>query len=292
LHRHYGSRIKLHPDKPEESLESTVRALWLRATGHPLSSAQAMEMSLPEPTSEQAAELTKLLEQRAGGVPLAYLTGKQSFMGLEFHCGPSALIPRKETELLGATVCSLLRREILPRTAHPRVLDLCAGAGNLACSVAHYLPQCNLFASDLSPDACKLARQNARTLQLNHRVRVLTGDLFAPFERDESGNCFDLIMCNPPYISAARLPQMELEIIQHEPRMAFDGGPFGLNVLSRLLRDAPRFLRPEGWLSFEAGLGQGAALVKRLAKDSQYRRVDGVPDSNGEVRVLVAQIAS
>src|SRR5581483_1116945 len=159
LQRQYDARIKLHRDKPEESVESTVRALWLCAVGHPISSAKAMRVPLPDPTPEQAAKLTELLEQRAGGVPLAYLTGKQSFMGLEFQCGPSALIPRKETELLGATACLLLRGEILPRTNRPRVLDLCTGTGNLACAVAHQLPQCDLVASDLSPDACDLARQ-------------------------------------------------------------------------------------------------------------------------------------
>jgi release factor glutamine methyltransferase len=291
LHRQYGDRIKLNADKPEESLESTMRALWLCAVGQPVSSVKAMEVPLPDPTPEQAAKITELLDQRAGGVPLAYLTGRQSFMGFEFQCGPAALIPRRETELLGATACSLVRGEILLRTAHPQVLDLCTGTGNLACAIARQLPQCNLVASDLSAEACDLARQNARTLQVEDRVRVLVGDLFAPFEHNQLANCFDLIMCNPPYISAARLPRMEPEIIQHEPRMAFDGGAFGLGVLSRLLRDAPRFIGPEGWLAFEAGAGQGAGLVKRLAKDPQYRRVDGVPDSNGEVRVVIAQVA-
>jgi len=127
-------------------------------------------------------------------------------------------------------------------------------------STAHMLaiPQSQVYAADLSEDAVALARENARHLQLHSRTEFGAGDLLAPFDKPELHGTIDLLTCNPPYISSAKVDHMHQEIAAHEPHLAFDGGPFGVNILMRLLQDAPRFLNHNGWLAFEVGLGSFA----------------------------------
>jgi len=287
----YGSRIQALPDKPEESLEATVRGLWLSAAGIPVPAEKAMTMELPGLSGPQQQKLTELLEKREQGTPLAHLTGRQLFMGLEYICSGQALIPRKETEILGNAARKLLAEEILPARSEPQVLDLCTGSGNVACALAKGVPSSRVFAVDLAPEAVELAGMNARQLGCGDRVKLFCGDLFAPFESAQFQHFFDLITCNPPYITTAKLASLNPEIIGHEPKLAFDGGPLGVRILWRLLQDAPRFLRAGGWLAFEVGLGQGQGLLQRLRKNSQYTKVSGMPDGAGNIRAIVAQIS-
>jgi release factor glutamine methyltransferase len=286
----HASSIHSLPDKPEETLEAVVRSLWLCAAGVPVSALKAATVPLPLLTDQQQQILAGLLEQRSGGVPLAHLTGRQNFMGLEYVCSKQALIPRKETEILGNAALALLEERIAPVNGNPRVLDLCTGSGNLACAIAFYKPACEVIAADLSPEAVELARINANQLGCAERVKVFAGDLFSPFESDEYYKSFDLITCNPPYITSAKLPTLAEEVIGHEPKMAFDAGPLGLAVLWRLLQHAPRFLKAGGWLAFEVGLGQGTALAQRISKNPQFTEVQGKFDQQGQVRAIVGRL--
>ena len=281
------SKINLLPDKPEETIETTVRALWLCAASVPASAARAVKMPLPSLTEDQRQKLADLLEQRSRGVPLAHLTGWQHFMGLEFKCTSQALIPRKETEILGNAARAILADKYL--RDNPRVLDLCTGSGNLACAMACHAPQCVVFAADLSREAVELARSNARHLGCVDKIHTFAGDLFAPFESEQFYRSFDLIICNPPYITSAKLPSLNQEIIGYEPKMAFDAGPLGLSILWRLFQDAPRFLKNGGWLAFEVGLGQGAGLVQRLSKNTRFTNVQAMLDEKGNIRAIIGQ---
>ena len=185
--------------------------------------------------------------------------------------------------------CSLLVGEILPRNPRPRVLDVGTGTGNLSCYLARQFPNCTIIATDISPAAAQLAEENIKRLGCEEKVVVLVGDLFAPF-RDEQ-NSFDLILCNPPYISTSKLQQIDPEISKHEPKLAIDAGPFGLAVLGRLTRDAPLYAKPGGWLAFELGVGQGPGIMQRLSKDARYQRVNGFMDDDKNVRAIAAQIS-
>jgi release factor glutamine methyltransferase len=288
----HGARCTALPDKPEESTESTVRGLWLCAAGIPVSAERAMTMDLPPLTAQQQQRLTDLIEQREQGIPLAHLTGRQQFMGLEYICTGKALIPRKETEILGNAARNLLTQQILPARARPQVLDLCTGSGNIACAIAICAHSCVVYGVDLSPEAIDLAGVNARLHGCGDHVKLFCGDLFTPFESQQFHHFFDLITCNPPYITTAKLTALNPEIIAHEPRMAFDGGPLGVRVLMRLLQDAPRFLRIGGWLAFEVGQGQGPGILQRLRKNNQYSEVTNFSDNNGHIRAIAAQISS
>lgn len=294
------SAMQTLPDKPEETPETTLRALWCLAAARPMSAEAASHLAndaLPALDAAQDAQLDALIAQRLAGVPLAHLTGRQAFMGLEMLAGPQALIPRRETELLARAALAHLRE-----MAQPRVIDVCTGSGNLALAMAQGVPTSRVWGADLSPEAVALAEANARHLGLSERVQWRCGDLLAPFDAGEANAAHgphqddaadflghtDLLLCNPPYISSGKLDSMPAEIVQHEPSLAFDGGPFGIRILQRLMKDAPRFLRPGGWLGLEVGLGQGPAVQQWLARTGQFGAPQAVLDDHGQVRSLLA----
>ena len=280
--------LQVLPDKPEETSVATVRALWHLASGEPMSARLATERTLPSLDAAGRARLRSLVVERLSGTPLAHQTARQSFMGVEMLAGPAALIPRQETELLARAATSLLRRlaETSPRLV---VIDVCTGSGNLAAVLALAEPSASVHASDLSSDAVALARRNLGLLGLDDRVSLRVGDLLEPFDVDEFRGGVDLLTCNPPYISTGRLDEMPVEIVGYEPTLAFDGGPLGVRILQRLIREAPRLLRPGGWLAFEVGAGQGPAVEQRLRRSDDYGQVEGVMDATGQIRAVLAE---
>jgi release factor glutamine methyltransferase len=275
-------------DKPEENPTSAIRALWFASAGQHRSVQKAAVGDLPTLSGAQQNRLNRLIEQRLSGVPLAHLVGWQNFMGLELKAGPQALIPRKETEILGHS--ALQRLHDLVRTrGRARVMDVCTGSGNLALALAVREPACQVVASDLCAEAVALARENALIHRLQDRVEFRIGDLFVPFAQGDFDGTMDLVVCNPPYLSSSKARALPREIGEFEPREAFDAGSFGLAIISRLISDAPRFLKPDSWLCFEVGLGQGPFFAARLEKSGAYQTVEPVKDAAGEVRTLVAQ---
>jgi release factor glutamine methyltransferase len=147
-------------DKPEETLEGTVRALWLAAAGEPRPVRDVAGVSLPALDQAGWSRLEALIARRRDGEPLAYLTGRQRFAGVELLAAPGALIPRVETELLANTAIEKLRT--MPSAGGPRrALDLCTGSGNVALAVAHHVPDAQVEGCDLSEEAVALARKNA-----------------------------------------------------------------------------------------------------------------------------------
>ena len=286
--RELGAICQALPDKPAETAMATTTALWHAAAGTPLSVQQARGVPLTALSTTAAGRLRGLVAKRLQGVPLAHLTGWQQFMGIDFHASAGALIPRVETELLGYAALELLRNNI-HASDHPKVLDVCTGSGNLAVALAYHEPRARIWASDLSADAIALARRNAAHHKLADKVTFLTGDLLAPFDVAAFHGTVDLLVCNPPYISSGKVDTLPGEIIGHEPRLAFDGGPLGIRILQRLINEAPRFLREEGWLAFEVGLGQARGIKRRLEQQGCYHDAREIADSDGEVRALLAR---
>jgi release factor glutamine methyltransferase len=289
LSERIATGVQFLADKPEENADSTTRALWHAAAGEPKSVVAATATAELPPLDAVAIErLETLVARRLDGVPLAHLTGRQHFMGLEMLAGPEALVPRVETELLAraAIDCAL---ELGAGALSIRVVDLCTGSGNVALAIAAHVANAQVFGADLDASAVALAQRNAQHLGLDGRAQFRAGDLLAPFDTPPFLGQVDLLTCNPPYISSAKVGQMAQEISAHEPRMAFDGGPLGISILLRLIEEAPRFLRSGGWLAFEVGLGQGASVVRRLQKDASFREVRAVDDHAGAVRAVLAR---
>jgi release factor glutamine methyltransferase len=212
-----------------------------------------------------------------------YRKGSTDFMGLEMLIAPGALVPRLETELLGTTAVDVLYQMNLPA---PRVVDMCCGAGNLACAIAHHVPTARIWASDLT-DACfEATRRNIAHHGLADRVSVSQGDLFEALSTLVVQGTIDLIVCNPPYISEKRLEGDRSHLVALEPREAFAAGPYGIAIHMRVLKDALGYLRPGGALVFEVGLGQDRQVTSLLERSRGYENIRAVTNSAGEARVV------
>jgi release factor glutamine methyltransferase len=168
-------------------------------------------------------------------------------------------------------------------------MDICCGSGNLGLAIAHYNPEAIVFATDLSEEAVALTRDNISFLNLNQRVKAEHGDLFSAFENDEYYKNIDLVVCNPPYISSAKVTKMNAEISAHEPALAFDGGIFGTKIIQKLIMEAPKFLAHAGWLLFEVGLGQGEFMMRLCEDTKRYSQIESVRDEQNNIRVIAAR---
>jgi release factor glutamine methyltransferase len=221
-------------------------------------------------------------------VPLAHLTGRQDFMGQVLLASPAALVPRRETEQLGYAAVDRLQSLAVES---PLVVDVCTGAGNVALGIAAHVNTARVFGADLSEEAIDLARDNARFIG-REDVEFRAGDLLNPFNETPFHKAVDVLTCNPPYISSTRVETLHHEISRHEPSLAFDGGPFGVGIIRRFLKEAPDYLKPGGWLLMEIGAGQGASVAKSLAGNPRYDEVNTYSDANGEIRVVEARCAA
>jgi len=216
--------------------------------------------------------------RRARREPIAYILGRREFWSLDFEVNRDVLIPRPETELLVETAISLLRRRRLTR---PRIADVGTGSGCIAIALARELPAAALWASDVAPPALAVARRNALRLGVASLIQFAEGDLLAPLQPEAP---FDLICCNPPYVSSAASLQPELA---YEPTRALFAGADGMATIRRLIAEAPECLRRGGSLLVEIGQGQADA-VRALAAASGFFRVDIRDDYAAIPRLLVA----
>lgn len=280
--------IEFLEDKPEENLESTLKACWFKAAGIPKSVVKAMQEPLPSLDEQQIKVLLQLIGRRQKNIPLAHLTGRQHFMGIEMLSDKRALIPRKETEILAKKALEI-SNEHASKKDEVWVMDICCGCGNLGLTIASYNTKSKVLIADLSHEAVELANENIAFLKLHHRVKAFQGDLFAPMEEAEFYEKTNLIICNPPYISSAKVTKMHLEISAYEPALAFDGGMFGTKIIQRLLNEAPRFLCKGGSVIFEVGAGQGEFMMRLCEQTDQYFDIEPVRDNTGFIRAIHAK---
>jgi release factor glutamine methyltransferase len=243
----------------------------------------AAKASTPTAYEETARGMA---ERRATRVPLAYVTGHKEFMGIDLIAAEGALVPRVETELLGYEALDVLRSSGL---ATPLVIDMCCGSGNLACAIAHYHPSAHVWASDLTDSCVEISRRNVNHVGVSDRVVVVQGDLFAGLAGLGLEGSIDVIVCGPPFISQAKLATDSAWLLEHEPREAFDGGPYGLSVQQRIVKEALPFLRPGGMLLFETGLGQERPARMIFERAKAYEDIRLVENLLREVRVISAR---
>ena len=222
----------------------------------------------------EAARLEDLVERRAAGEPVAYLTGRREFYGRSFHVNPAVLIPRPETELLVE-----LTLERLSPDAAGRVLDLGTGSGCVAITIASERSRSLITASDQSAAALMVARRNARDLGVEN-VAFLQSDWFSRVPPDER---FDAVVANPPYIAAGD-PHVTEGDLRFEPRIALTSGPDGLDAIRTILRGAGHHLATGGWLLLEHGHRQAEA-VRQLLRKAGYEAVFSARDLAGIERV-------
>lgn len=224
-------------------------------------------------TADEAARFATLIERRAAGEPVAYLTGSREFWSIEFEVTPDTLIPRPDTESLVEVALAHI-----PCGAHARILDLGTGCGNLALSLARERPECLVTATDVSARALEVARRNAKRLGIGN-VGFGLGDLFDTV--DEGG--FDLVVSNPPYVPDDD-PHLGAGDVRFEPRIALEGGADGLTALRHIIATAPGHLNDDGWLCLEHAFDQAPA-VRALLEQHEYRDVRTHRDAEQRERV-------
>lgn len=243
----------------------------------------------------ERARFRALIRERANArVPVAYLTGRREFYGIELESTKDALVPRPETELLVDLALEELARRskttpASPPAAGPLVVDIGTGTGAIAIAVAKLAkgPAPRVLAVELSPAAASLARRNVLRHKLEERVEVLDGDLTAPLAARGLEGRVDLLLSNPPYIAQGERALLAPEVLG-EPEMALFSGQDGLDAIRRLVAEAPRFLAPGGLLAVEHGAAQGPA-TQSLARAAGLQEVETRKDLEGRDRLLVAR---
>ena len=205
-------------------------------------------------TVDERAKFKTFIQQRRAGTPLQHLIGEVTFFGLRFKVRRDALIPRAETEqLLDRTL------RLVARDQPARCLDLGTGSGVIAVCLARYLPRASVTAVEISAGALELARENAALNGVVDRVAFLESDWFA----NVSGS-FDLIVSNPPYVETSAIEGLAVEVRDHEPRVALDGGTDGIEQIRELVAGAGAHLERGGHLLLEIGHGQGERVQRLL----------------------------
>ena len=215
-----------------------------------------------------------LINERCKRRPLQYVIGKTEFYGMDIAVDERVLIPRPETEELVQAAL-----EDMKEKNAPSVLDLCTGSGCIAIAVAANKKDAAVTASDFSIKAYQLARVNARPYE---NIKVVRGDLF-----HELGS-FDYILTNPPYIPSATIKKLQTEVKDFEPAMALDGGKDGLDIIKRIIDEAPLHLNEGGQIFMEIGDDQGEALLRLANESGQYKDCRIIKDINGQDRIFRA----
>lgn len=247
---------------------------------HSLSWSREKVLAYPEKVlnKEEVSRFQELIKALAEGEPLQYLLGKQNFMGLDFVVDKNVLIPRSDTEVLVEEII-----KIAPEKTGLKILDLCTGSGAIAISLAKHLPGAELIATDISPEALQIAQVNSLNNQVNHKITFYQGDLFEPLTQDYK---FDFVVSNPPYITSQEMQELAPQV-KREPHLALWGGADGLDFYRRITKQAPAYLKPDGFLLLEIGYQQGQE-VKQLCEDNGFREVTIIKDWSDNDRVVKA----
>ena len=232
-----------------------------------------------DPVDEDSLErLRGFVERRAAGEPLQYITGVQDFYGREFLVTPDVLIPRPETELLVEAALEV------NKDGNAFICDVGTGSGCIAITLLCELPGARAVAIDKSAAALEIAKINAAKQSVTDRAEFVLSDCFDALDSLEYQ--FDLIVSNPPYVSASALAGLQREVRDHEPLVALSPGADGLSVIRRLLTEAPSFLKPNGHLLMEIGFDQGEA-VRSLINEGVWSLREVRPDLQSIPRIMV-----
>jgi len=233
---------------------------------------------------EQLTQLRELVKRAAANEPIAYLIGKTEFYSLEFIITPDCLIPRPETELLVERAIEFLR----PRQGKQLVCDLCTGSGCIAVAIAKNFPRVDITATDISDAALKVAKQNIEKHNVADKIKLIQGDLFEPLIAQLDKTKFDLIVCNPPYVTASEYQNLQKNVKDYEPKSALLAGADGLDIYRRICDSVDKFLKPDAALMMEIGYAQGQAVRELIEKTNIFRGISIEKDCHDNDRVVIA----
>lgn len=232
------------------------------------------------------AAFKELLKRRLNREPLQYITGTSVFMGLPLRVDRRVLIPRPETETLVEQV--MLTCGEMGGEAEVRILDVGTGSGNIAVSIAKFVPRVQIVGLDISEDALDIATINARVHEVTDKVQFRKTNILRPLDEDFPRD-FHILVSNPPYCLQGDWNTLQPEVRRFEPKIALDGGEDGLNFYRRILRVAPTVVRPGGRVLFETGHDQ-SALVAGMMEECRLRDIQIVEDLQGIPRVVAGSL--
>lgn len=235
--------------------------------------------------ADQYRDYLELVERRAAGEPLQYVTGHQEFYELDFIVTPDVLIPRPETEFLIERVMKLAEESERDSLL---IVDVGTGSGCIAVTIAKLLPGARLIATDVSPAALTVAQRNAERNRVRDRIEFLEGDLLEPLAERGLQGAVDILASNPPYVNQDGRQLLQREVREWEPHEALFGGADGLDFYRRLLAETAPILKPQGYLVLEIGFSQLEA-ISEIVSGSGLRLCDVTRDLQGIPRVLCLQ---
>lgn len=233
-----------------------------------------------ELSGEEEISFRAVLQRRAGREPLQYITGKQEFYGLDFIVTPDVLIPRPETEMIVENALEILKL----REKETRFCEIGVGSGCISVAILHNARAASAVGLDVSEKALEIAQKNAEKHLVAKRLSLKVSDVFSGLTDEK----FDFIVSNPPYIPLEDIESLQAEVRDFEPLNALTDGGKGLSIIEKIIADAPRFLKPNGFLLMEIGFGQ-AAGVKRMFDAGIWQHVEILPDLQGIGRMIKAR---
>lgn len=240
-----------------------------------------------EVSKEKEKLFKSLIKRRFMGEPLQYIIGRVEFMGFEFEVTPGVLIPRPETEIIVEKATEIIKNNY-SETDEIKILDLCCGSGviglSLAMKIKNLVSKSTFHLSDISEDAIRISEVNRNIHNLKN-VKIFQGDLLNAVE----GNRYDMIISNPPYIPSDFIDTLQVEVKDHEPKLALDGGVDGLEPYRNIIPNLNNYLMPEGIVMFEIGHDQKNAVLNMLKETGIYRETHGITDLAGNDRIIWAK---
>lgn len=236
-------------------------------------------------TEQQQQAFSEMVSRHGAGIPIQHMIGKEQFYGRDFSVNGDVLIPRPETEELIWHTLDKLKPDA-SADEQITMADIGTGSGAIAITMKLEWPELVVYASDLSEKALEMAKRNSEQLQAN--IQFLHGDLLSPFI--EKGIKLDIVLSNPPYIPLTDREELSTVVIDHEPELALFGGEDGLDLYRRLCEQLSSVLKPNAFVGFEVGAGQGGAVAALLQNTFPQADIDIKNDINGKDRMVFAKI--
>lgn len=229
---------------------------------------------------EQEEEYMKAIVKLLEGVPIQHITHNQEFMKMNFYVNDKVLIPRPDTEVLVEEVI-----KIANKYKNLNILDMCTGSGAIAVSIAKYVENCKVYATDISEDALKIAKKNAVNNGVGDKVKFIQSNLFENLDNLK----FDIIVSNPPYIRKQEIDFLDDEV-RKEPIIALDGGYDGLDFYRKITEEAPNYLKYGGYLCYEIGYDQKIDVIEIIEKKDKFKNTYSLKDLYDNDRVIVTRL--
>ena len=230
---------------------------------------------------EKINEFKSGLEKLKNNTPIQYITNHQEFMKLDFYVDENVLIPQPDTEILVEEVLKYVEHIDKTKSSKIKILDLCTGSGAIAISLAKYIENVEITATDISNKAIQIAKLNAEKNLVHKKINFIESDMFQNIKENQ----FDVIVSNPPYIETAIINTLDKEV-QKEPLIALDGGDDGLKFYRLIIKQAKNYLSSNGKVFFEIGYNQKEAIFNLIQNSEYFENPICIKDLSGNDRVI------